>query len=46
MRSLPRFLNRAGEAISKHHELAGRLAVSQRLEHDVVAALREWCAVP
>src|ERR1700704_4488489 len=46
MRGLPRVLVRARETVCEHDVFAGRLAVLQRLEHDVVAALRRWRAIP
>lgn len=44
--SAPRFLHRTREAIRENDILAGRLAVLERLEDDVVTALRSRCAVP
>src|SRR5216684_28666 len=37
---------RAGKPVGEHFELAGRLAVSERLEGYVVAILQRWRAVP
>ena len=46
MRRLPRVLVRTREAVREHDVFAGRLAIHQGLEHDVVAALRRWRAIP
>src|SRR5882757_8718992 len=46
MRGLTRLFYCAGEAVSKDHVRSGSFAVGERLEHHVVAALRERRAVP
>jgi hypothetical protein len=46
VRGLTRLFDRAGEAVRENDKRPRRLAVGQRLEDDVVAALRERRAVP
>ena len=46
MRRLTRFFDRAGEAIGEHHKLARGFPACHRLEHHIVPALRQRCAVP
>src|SRR5207253_4784526 len=46
VRSLTRFLHRAGEAVSEDLVVAGGLAAGEGLKHHVVAALRERRPVP
>src|SRR6516162_9625042 len=41
-----RLLVRSSEAVREHDEWPGRLAICQWLEHDIVAALRFWRAIP
>ena len=46
MRGLCRILEAAGEAVCKSDIITRWFAASERLEDDVVAALRLGCAVP
>src|SRR5262249_9245150 len=41
-----RILERAGETVGEDYVVTGSFAIGQRLEDDVVASLRSWCAIP
>src|SRR5206468_9041960 len=46
VRGAARLLHGTGKAVGEDFVLPGGLAVRQRLEHHVVATLREWRAIP